>query len=198
MNAFQYVLSFRAGHAILSAMDRRFFTGGMLAAMLARPAQADPMMIADFSTPDIAENWRFFTDQVMGGVSTGRAEIADGALTLSGRVSTQNNGGFIQARSDRIAMTPDVTRLRLSVRGDGQRYFIHLRTRATRLPWQYYQAGFIAPADWTDIILSLSDFEPSGRLLPATPAPEHIRSVALVAFGRDHEARVSMRRIHAE
>ena len=164
----------------------------------APPAQADPMLIADFSRPGTGDDWRFFTDQVMGGVSTGTARIEDGALHLTGRVSTANRGGFIQARSDRIALAPDVTRLRARLRGDGQVYYLHLRTNATALPWQYYQAAFTAPEGWTEIVLPLSAFKPSGRLLPAEPAATAVRSIALVAYGRDHEADVRLSRIVAE
>lgn len=58
-------------------------------------------MIKDFSgTP--ASRWEFITDQVMGGVPTGRVSFEGDAgqtvLHLQGAVSTANNGGFIQAR----------------------------------------------------------------------------------------------------
>jgi hypothetical protein len=44
----------------------------------------------------------------------------------------------------------------------------------------------------------LSAFAPSGRLLRQAVQPEAVRSVALVAYGRDHEARVELARIVAE
>ncbi len=138
-------------------------------------------------------DWRYFSDQVMGGVSEGQAEITNDALRLTGRVSTANNGGFIQARADTGPFSESSTGLRLQVRGDGQQYFIHLRTRATRLPWQYYQATFASTREWQEITLLWSDFTASGPLLPRLPAPESIRSVALVAYGRDHDANVSLR-----
>ena len=60
-------------------------------------------MIEDFSgTP--ALRWEFISDQVMGGVSTGRVSLErdetarQTVLHLRGSVSTKNNGGFIQAR----------------------------------------------------------------------------------------------------
>ena len=158
-------------------------------------------MIEDFTGE--TGNWRFFTDQVMGGVSEGQARIeTDGGtayLHLTGDVSTKNRGGFIQARRDLPAPLPgNATTLRIRVRGDGQTYFIHLRTRATMLPWQYYQAAFPTTADWRDVTLSLSDFKPSGRMLPKVLKAESIQSVALVAYGRDHAADVSLARITAE
>lgn len=169
-------------------------------AFLASPAVSD-MLIEDFAQPSDSE-WRFFTDQVMGGVSTGQAVIVQDdrpALRLAGEVSTENRGGFIQARRDLPGGLPeDATALRITVRGDGQRYFLHLRTTGTRLPWQYYQAGFEAREDWTELRVPLSAFEPSGRLLPRDLRPDTVRSVALVAYGRDHEARVELARIVAE
>ncbi len=47
--------------------------------------------------------WCLVTDQVMGGISQGKLEILDADvgffLQLSGQVSTDNNGGFIQIRT---------------------------------------------------------------------------------------------------
>ena len=47
-------------------------------------------------------NWKMITDQVMGGFSQGQFNYQkignDNAVVLTGSVSTQNNGGFIQIR----------------------------------------------------------------------------------------------------
>lgn len=167
------------------------------ALILASSAMADPVTIADLSRPD-APRWRFFTDGVMGGVSTGQATIADGALTMQGDVSTANNGGFIQARLEDVRLPPDATRITARVRGDGQTYFLHLRTTGTMLPWQYYQAAFTAPTAWGEITLHLSDFKPSGRMLRGAPRAGDVRSVALVAYGRDHAADVALQWLRAD
>ena len=146
---------------------------------------------SNFMTPS---EWIYASDQVMGGVSEGQARFEDGALRLSGRVSTANNGGFIQARRP-TSVPADAKGLTISVRGDGQRYFIHVRTRGTRLPWQYYQAGFDTSEAWQDIQIPWTAFKPSGGFLRKTPKPENITSVGLVAYGRDHEALVWLRGI---
>lgn len=140
-------------------------------------------------------DWRFFTDQVMGGVSTGQAVLEEGSLHLTGQVSTANNGGFIQSRAETGPLPSGATGLRLRVKGDGQRYFIHLRSRATALPWQYYQAGFDTDGTWQEITLPFEAFQPSGALLPRSPKPETLRSVALVAYGRDHDADIRLAEI---
>jgi len=91
--------------------------------------------------------WRFFTDQVMGDVSTGgigfvRGDVSTGGIgfvrddgsscaRITGRVSTANPGGFIQMRLDLDNPPPEgTTGVRLVPRGNSQRYFLHLRTGA--------------------------------------------------------------------
>ena len=144
-------------------------------------------------TPATDLEWTYLADTVMGGVSQGQATVSDGAVRLTGTVSTANRGGFIQARTSLPDGLPaTATALRLRVRGNGQQYFIHLRTTGTRLPWQYYQAGFTAGSDWAEVTLPLSAFVPSGRMMRAVPNPEDVRSIGLVAYGRDHQADVSL------
>lgn len=144
-------------------------------------------------TPASEFDWSYLADTVMGGMSQGGARIENGALRLTGTVSTANRGGFIQARTALPDGLPgDVTALRLRVRGNGERYFIHLRTTRTRLPWQYYQQAFATGPDWSEVTLPLSGFTPSGGLMSRSLRPDDVRSVGLVAYGRDHAADVSL------
>lgn len=162
-------------------------------------ARADEAMIMDFETQP-ETRWRFFADTVMGGVSSGQLRFLqeDGRTfaRLSGRVSTENNGGFIQMQMDLATPPPDgTTGLRLIVRGNEQRYFAHLRTRGTVLPWQYYQAGFDVTGAWTEVRLPFTAFVPSGAILRDVPQPRGLRSVAIVAYGRDHVAEIDVREV---
>ncbi|MFU8883721.1 MAG: CIA30 family protein [Rhodobacterales bacterium] len=141
--------------------------------------------------------WTYVSDQVMGGQSTGgaRIETVDGqpVLRLTGDVSTANRGGFLQTRITLDNPPPDgVQGVTLKVRGNGEGYFVHLRTTGTVLPWQYYQASFPSTPDWAELRIPFSAFEPSGNLLRGTIRPETIRSLGVVAYGRDHRADVSV------
>ena len=163
------------------------------------PVSADEMMIEDF-TMQPETRWRFFTDAVMGGVSSGQVVFAqaDGQphARMTGRVSTANRGGFIQMRLDLASPPPeDTTGVRLVVRGNDQRYFVHLRTAGTVLPWQYYQAGFDVTRSWSEVRLPLAAFVASGALLRTVPRPGSLKSVAVVAFGRDHDAEIEVREV---
>jgi hypothetical protein len=179
---------------------RALLRAGAAAALLAATgAWAGDEMTETFENgPE--RRWRFFTDGVMGGVSSGAVafERQDGRThaRMTGRVSTANRGGFIQMRMD-LAAPPlaGTAGVRLVVRGNGERYFVHLRTSGTVLPWQFHQAGFETTGDWTEVRLPFEGFRPSGGFVARVPRPESVTSLAVAAYGRDHAADVAVREI---
>lgn len=167
-------------------------------ATLASPAGAQPMIETFTGAPET--RWRFFTDTVMGGVSEGRLDfVSEGGRVharMTGKVSTANRGGFIQIRMDLANPPPaEINGMKLVVRGNRQRYFIHLRTSGTLLPWQYYQAGFEAGTNWTEVRLPLASFRRSARMLARTAQATSLTSIGIVAYGRDHEAEIEIREV---
>ena len=162
-------------------------------------AIAEDVLIEDFEMQP-ETRWRFIADTVMGGVSTGQVEFVDengdSFARMTGSVSTENNGGFIQIRMEFPKPLPqEAVGLRLVVRGNDQRYFVHLRTSGTILPWQYYQAAFDVDEEWAEVRLPFVDFKRSGWPLREAPVPESLKSVGVVAFGRDHEAEIDVREV---
>ncbi|MDQ2090990.1 CIA30 family protein [Marimonas arenosa] len=170
---------------------------GFCAVMLAAPsARGQDRMIEDF-TGSPGDRWEYISDQVMGGVSSGRVSLQrDGGqvfLRLQGEVSTANNGGFIQARLKLSERLPNTAQgLELKVRGNGQTYYVHARTGGTVLPWTFYQASFEVTPRWATVRIPFEAFQARGRMLRKTLAPEAIRSLAVVAYGRDHTADLSV------
>ena len=170
-----------------------------LALIISCEVMAQQTLIEDFEkNPET--RWKLITDSVMGGVSTGQLKfIVEDEVhfaRMSGAVSTKNNGGFVQFRTSiRNGLPSDSKGLKLTVRGNSQKYFVHIRTRATFLPWQYYQASFEVQKDWSEVEVHLGQFKPSGALLPRLIKPEMIRSIAVVAFGRDHNAAIDVREV---
>ena len=53
----------------------------------------------------------------------------------------------------------------------------------------------MASEEWSETEMQLDEFRPSGVLLKKTIDPKNIRSIAIVAFGRDHEAKIDVRRV---
>ena len=89
--------------------------------------------------------WVYFADRVMGGISEGTAPFEDTVIRLSGEVSQANNGGFIQVRSPVLwEAAKGKTGIRLTVKGNGDQYYLHIRSTDTRLPWHYYHHSFQA------------------------------------------------------
>ncbi len=139
-------------------------------------------------------DWRMISDQVMGGISSGRLsrDQIQGreSLCLRGTVSTENNGGFIQMALDLAgadaADAASFDGLKLWVSGNQQQYNVHLRTTNLWLPWQSYRASFYADTDWQQVTLPFASFEAyrTGRALDLSK----LKRIGLVAIGRDFAA----------
>lgn len=169
-------------------------------------ADRPSMLIEDFTRADgvspLGTRWMGFTDRVMGGVSDQDVSLGEiegrRALRLRGQVRLENNGGFIQvalplagpgAAMDASAFAG----VRLTVRGNGEQYAVHLRSSATRRPWQYYEATFTAGPAWTTVDLPFDRFTPQS--LGQSLDPSRLTRVAVVGSGRAFAADVAVARI---
>jgi len=124
----------------------------------------DPNNISSFGT-----KWILVTDRVMGGVSQGDYVFGQDVffryINMRGNVSLENNGGFVQIA---LALTENSKTLdarafsgvRFWVRGNVDRYYVHLRNNQTGLPWQYYSAAFTASENWEQIEIPFEQFKP--------------------------------------
>ena len=163
--------------------------------------------------PLMAKEWKFQSDQVMGGVSQGDASLVqDGDMfffRLTGDVSTRNNGGFVQFRSKvSLFNKPEMFQLihnadkngqelegvRLNVRGNGERYHVMIRTYSTWSPSDYYYHTFDTSPDWQQVNLPFSEFRrsKSGEM---DLGADQMRDFAVVAYGRDFKSDVSVSNI---
>ena len=158
---------------------------------------ADIKKIIDDFTDSPEQRWQFYTDQVMGGVSEGRASVLSGPegpyVRLEGLVSTANNGGFIQIRTKITDGVKDAEGILLKVRGNGENYYIHLNTNETIfLPQQYryyYQAIFQTFKDWTEVKLPFSTaFKRSNFNISKSFDGNQIKTIGILAYGKDHNA----------
>ena len=144
--------------------------------------------------------WTYIADNVMGGISDGGVEfnLVDSNVyaLLSGNVSTENNGGFIQIRKELKNIDLSKARsIRLYARGNNEKYFIFLRTTGTILPWQYYSHEFTVNEEYNEFIMHIQDFKKSGSLLAKQIIPKKITSIGIVAYGRDHYAELYVKEL---
>ena len=186
---------------------RRIAAVSLAAGSLPLLGASDPLLLDDFSSGGadalIGTRWEAFTDRVMGGRSDMAAGIApmDGeyVLRMTGNVSLENNGGFIQVRLP----LPDPRRIEaasysgvfLEVRGAPGSYYIHLRDDRTRAPWAYYRQRIDVREDWQTVLLPFDTFESAGMLRRLTPDVDRLRSLAIVAAGEAFDADITVRSI---
>jgi hypothetical protein len=141
------------------------------------------LLLDDFQSGDGVSHggarWKFFGDNVMGGVSQQRSAIIEHEgrqlLALRGEVRLENSGGFIQAalplRDDNSPMDCSAfSGIYLHVKGDGESYRVHLRSAVLTDVRQYYFAEFTTSGEWQDIELPFAGFHPKGASRPFNPA----------------------------
>ena len=153
-------------------------------------------------TEENARYWQFISDQTMGGVSDGQAILdKDGDMIfarLTGNVSTANNGGFIQIRTnfsfvDLINTNKDLKGVLLNTKGNGETYHIFIRTSEDRSYRDFYSATFTTNDNWEIVDLPFSKFKHrySNRSLDGND----IRTFGIVAYGRNFYSDVSVSEI---
>lgn len=171
------------------------FTAGLTGSLLLATPLGAQMFESFENAPE--NRWVYVADTVMGGVSQGQAELTtedgDQGVRLTGSVSTANNGGFVQVRTRFDGLPDGATGLRMSVKGNGETYYVFLRTKGQRRVWHSYRQTFATGAEWAEVTLPLSDFEPSHVGMAQTFDPRDVTGLGIVAYGKDFEADVSVR-----
>ncbi len=156
-------------------------------------------ILEDFEN-DPQTRWAYVQDGVMGGVSQGQAQLVETdigpAVQLTGTVSTDNNGGFIQVRHRFADAWPaNAKGLRITARGNGENYFVFLRTRGMARRWHSYRQSFPTGADWATKELPFTDFQPSHAGMPPNLDPAQVIGIGIVAYGKDHQADLTVTKI---
>ena len=165
---------------------------------------ADELVLDDFVDADgissLGTQWQGFTDRVMGGksdMSAGLRQEDIRFLRMEGEVSLENNGGFIQVR---LPLNPgngsfDASRysgikVRYRTFRSG-RYYLHLRTLQTRLPWAHFAAALPESSEWSEARIPWDSFESQLTLL-RRPNTSSLTSIALVAAKQEFTAGIDL------
>lgn len=156
----------------------------------------------DDAQSTLGGQWQLVSDQVMGGVSTGQMLVTQKAgrrcLQLQGKVSTENNGGFLQLalelnQGDAFDASA-FQGIKIDVWGNDEPYNLHLRTVGLWFPWQAYRANFTASSQWQTLTLPFSSFKgyKTSKRLNTTK----LKRIGLVAIGKDYQADVCLGAIY--
>ena len=174
---------------------------GIIDSVLA-DTQNNSLIIDDRSSGSLNSNlgikWRLVTDNVMGGLSSGKLTLDNikdkNCLRMRGDVSTENNGGFVQIALPLLDKKTDdahfdasaYTGIEIEVSGNNESYNIHFRTDNLWFPWQSYRFSFKATPDWQTYRIPFSKLEPY-KTTKKFSQDEIIR-IGLVAIGREFQA----------
>lgn len=154
---------------------------------------------AEEAVMELAPDWEFVADTVMGGVSRGETvqTVIEGreAIRLTGEVSLDNNGGFVQIAFDLCDGghkfdASGWAGVALDVLGNGETYDIRLRTDQIARPWQSFRADFVAPSTWTTITIPFIDLTP--HRTEASFDPARLRRIGILAIGREMHADIAI------
>ncbi|MBE9076715.1 CIA30 family protein [Romeria aff. gracilis LEGE 07310] len=150
--------------------------------------------VFDFSESNPSDAWGSLDDVVMGGVSQSRLVWRDRAAVFTGRVSTDNSGGFTSVRTRNFEppfIFSDWQGLRLRVRGDGQRYKFILRNDPGWDSPAYIYSFDTQAEQWLSINVPFQETVPTFRARsvpnapPLDPAQIHSLQVMLSKFEYD-------------
>lgn len=109
------------------------------------------------------KNWSVVDDAVMGGRSSGNFYFDKSGLgVFSGKVSTENNGGFSSVHFNPGEIdVGDYRTIHLKIKGDGKKY--QLRIKSSLQDYQSYINTFETNGKWQVIDLKLNSLYPSFR-----------------------------------
>lgn len=160
--------------------------------------------VLDFRDLAPTPAWSAVDDRVMGGVSASQVEMTPEGLVFRGVVSLEQNGGFASIRAQpREYGLAGATAFVLRVQGDGQAYKFGLRTDDAFDGVQYQARFSTRVGEWLDVVLPITDFQPTfrGRVVTDAPAldPARIRVFGfLIADRQAGPFRLVMESIQAQ
>ena len=137
----------------------------------------------------------------MGGVSQGRVVFKEDQgeqyAHMTGQVSTENNGGFIQLRKAIPKKTIDTaTGAYLKVRGNGQQYLsAPAHQSAPCCPGSTIKQASLQQTSGRSLKCPSQTSPAQGSWLSDAVKPKSIRSIGIVAFGREHSADIQIAEI---
>ena len=140
-------------------------------------------------------NWYLVTDQVMGGKSELRVEVDDGVFSLSGYVTTENNGGFVRLAHSPKNVDKQVKGIRFMAKGNNETYEVHVTMQGLRMPpWAYHSSTFDVNTEWKMFEINFSDFEKKSGV-SAKLLPNNIRDISFAGYGRDFDVDLQVKEI---
>lgn len=143
-------------------------------------------LIFDFGEGKDFGRWSIVNDGVMGGLSQSQAKLSADALLFEGRVSLENNGGFVSLRSPYGKYDLSYySYCEVRFKSDTKRKFEILIEKDLPFYLPKYRAKFGAKSqEWVTVTIPLKDFEISrmGSTLQQGIDPQRLKDIQRIGF----------------
>ena len=144
---------------------------------------------------DVRAKWSAISDQVMGGKSELEADYNDGIFSLSGFVTTENNGGFVRLAHRPKNVDQSVKGIRFMAKGNDETYEIHVTMQGMRMPpWAYHSSKFDVSDEWQMFEINFANFEKKSGMSPKL-RPNNIRDISFAGYGRNFNVELHVKEI---
>ena len=141
------------------------------------------------------QTWQGITDQVMGGKSDLVITHRDGVFTMSGIVTTENNGGFVRLSNRVDINSNDFQGIQFQAKGNNEAYEVHVTLKGFKIPpWSYLSKSFDVTNEWQVYRIAFKDLKTNG-LNAASMKPKNIRDISIAGYGRDFEVDLAIKDI---
>ncbi|MDA9154158.1 CIA30 family protein [Gammaproteobacteria bacterium] len=139
--------------------------------------------------------WQGITDRVMGGKSDLVIAHRDGVFTMSGIVTTKNNGGFVRL-SNRVDIdSNDFQGVKFQAKGNNESYEVHITLKGFKIPpWSYLSKAFEVTDEWREYRIAFKDLKTNG-FNATSMKPKNIRDLSIAGYGRDFEVDLAIKNI---
>jgi len=162
------------------------------------------LVLSNFSSGYVhpGVGWRGFSDRVMGGVSDVNLDAAtiEGrqSVRLSGTVTRENNGGFIQlalyfGRNYAELDGSNYKGVELLVYGNDEDYNVHVRTSDCRWYDESYRATIFAEKRWQRVRIPWEDF--AANSVDESLDSSRLQRIAILGWMREFEADIAVSEI---
>ena len=156
------------------------------------------------SNPEVlaGAGWRGFSDRVMGGISNASLEqdavAGKNCLRLSGNVTTESNGGFIQmalyfGRNYDELDASDYSGIEMLLYGNNENYNVHVRTSDCGWHDESYRHTLFVPASWQRVRIPWQDFTANNIAKPLDASS--LQRIALLGWMREFQADICLAEI---
>ena len=166
----------------------------------AEGTDVSPKVLFDFEGTGKAR-WRVESDRVMGGRSTGAAEVAEGTLVFTGEVVTEG-GGFSSVRADRQADLSGYDGIELRVRGGGRTFELDVGDGTRSRGREVNRRGpFPTTGAWETVRVPFDALEETAHGEPVSADPLDLSAVKSIGIyiidGKDGPFRIEVDWIRA-